>query len=122
MFDLTWKEKFLKAKEAYMKRDFATIIKYAAEAETSLKKDDFVSAEPLFKWIEREWLEKGLARGVIVVKDGLYYPVVREIEAEEVTGHRGRTPIVEKKRRIDASGFLLFLFEYERYKKTKSKM
>lgn len=119
MFDLTWKEKFIKAKEAYMKRDFATVKKYAAEAEASLKKDNFVNAEPLFKWIEREWLEKGIIRGVIVIKNGLYYPVVKEIEIEEVTGHRGRTPIVEKIRRIDASGFLLFLFEYELYKKNK---
>jgi len=119
MFDLTWKEKFLKAKEAYMKRDFATVKKYAAEAEASLIDDDFIKAEPLFKWIERGWLEKGLARGVIVVKDGLYYPAVKEIEVEEVVGHRGRTPIIEKKKKIDASGFFLFLFEYELYRKNK---
>jgi len=119
MFDLTWKEKFLKAKEAYMKRDFETVKKYAAEAKTSLINDNFVQAEPLFKYIEREWLEKGLSRGVIVKKDGYYYPVVKEVEIEEVTGHRGRTPIIEKRKKIDASGFFLFLFEYELYRKNK---
>lgn len=117
MSNQTWKDKFFKTKQAYLNKDFESVNKYATEAKNALIESGFVYAEPLFKWIEKEWLDKGLSLGVIVYKDGLYYPVIHETVIDETTGYRGRTPITEKKIKIDASGFFAFLYEYELFGK-----
>jgi len=120
MFDQTWKEKFIKAKEAYLKRDFVIVNKYADEAKDDLIKSDFVQAEPLFKWIEKVWLDKGISMGAIICKNGQYYPLVKEVESDVTTGYKGRMPITERKKITDVSTFTLFLYEYEQFRKSKN--
>lgn len=119
MFNQMWKENYLKSGEANRKHDLTTVKRLAAEAEREFLMDGYVQALPLFPWIEKEWLEKGIAMGAIIAKNGQYYPLVKETETEVTTGYRGRVPIVEKKKVIDASAFSLFLYQYKEYRKKK---
>ena len=118
MVDQIWKDNFTKAKRAFLNKDVTTVHNLAQEAKDYYIKNGFVSAEPLFKWIEKDWLKKGLSVGAIVCKNGLYFPIVQEIEVEVITSYRGRTPLTKKGLKLDTAKFFLFMYEYEQYKKT----
>ncbi len=49
-------QRYLRQKEAYQSRDFETVRKFAQEAREELESKGYVKAEPLFGWIEKEWL------------------------------------------------------------------
>ena len=112
-------QRYLLQKEAYRLRDFEMVRKLAQEAREELESKGYVKAEPLFGWIEKEWLLKGLNENVIVKKDDAYFPVVTEREEDIIDGYRGRTLIVKgRKTTLDASKFFDFI---ERYKGFKGK-
>lgn len=113
-----WKEQFIRAKKAFVKGDFITLKGLAEEVRKNRIRNGFTKAEPFMKWIEKEWLEKGLSEGVIVCRNGQYYPCICEVETEVIVGHRGRTPIVEKIKKFDLWKYTNFLSKYEDFLKT----
>jgi len=114
-------ERYQKQKEAYLKGDFATVKKLANEARQELEEKGFIKTN-LFGWIEKEWLEKALQKGVIIKKGNDYIPVAIERKEDIIDGYRGRIPIVKgSKFTLDISGFSIFLEEYETYKAKKEK-
>ncbi len=113
-------QRYLRQKEAYRSRDFETVRKLAQEAREALESDGYVKAEPLFGWIEKEWLIIGLTEGAIVKKDDCYFPVATEQEQDIIDGYRGRTPIVKgKKKTLDASKFFSFIERYQEFRRKK---
>ncbi len=117
------KERYLKTRKALKDGNIVLVKDLAEQSKQELIKAGYVRADPVFRWIEKEWLEKGLTEGVIVYKKNEnesytgYNPKVEEIEVEEIKGYRGRNPIVEKRKKIDASRFFNFLERYKKFKK-----
>jgi hypothetical protein len=99
----------------------AALKRAAIEANKYFIEKGYVQAEPLYRWIEKDWLEKGIAEGAISFKNGQYSPKGYEIETEDVIQYRGRTPITEKKTRLDITKYLDFCRRYEKYKSDKDK-
>lgn len=113
-------QRYLQQKEAYRVRDFETVRKLAQEAREELESKGYVKAEPLFGWIEKEWLLKGLNENVIVKKDEGYFPVVTEHQEDVIDGYRGRTPIIKGSKTIlDASKFIDFIERYKEFRRKK---
>ncbi len=113
-------QRYLRQKEAYRSRDFETVKKLAQEAREELENKGYVKAEPLFGWIEKEWLIKGISEGVIVKKDDGFYPVATEHEEDIIDGYRGRTPIIKgQKKTLNTSQFTGFIERYEEFRRKK---
>ena len=113
-------QRYLKQKDAYRSRDFETVRKLAQEAREELESKGYVKAEPLFGWIEEEWLIKGISDGVIVKKDDGYFLVATEYEENIIEGYRGRTPIIKgQKKSLNTSQFISFIERYEEFRRKK---
>ncbi len=113
-------QRYLKQKDAYRSRDFETVRKLAQEAREALENDGYVKAEPLFGWIEKEWLIKGLNEGAITKKGDEYFPVATEHEEDIIDGYRGRTPIIKgQKKTLNVSKFTNFIERYQEFRRKK---
>ena len=113
-------QRYLRQKEAYRSRDFETVRKLAQEAKEELESKGYVKAEPLFGWIEKEWLIKGISAGVIIKKDDGYFPVATEQEEDIIDGYRGRKPIIKGwKKTLNISQFTSFIERYQEFRRKK---
>lgn len=119
MSDSLAKQRYEKARLAFINKDFETVKKLALQSRIELENEGYVRAGPIFRWIEKEWLEKALRMGAIVGTETGYHPKAEVIEVDEITGYRGRTPTIEKKTKLDISKFKAFCREYEEYKSKK---
>jgi len=115
--------RFEKQKQAYCNGDISTVKRIAEEARNELIKKGYVSAWPVYKWIEKEWFAKAIQEDVISFhSDANGYQIVGYKKDEEVTvGYRGRTPIIVKKKILDISKFRDFDKRYKEFREKKEK-
>ncbi len=117
-------DRYENQKAAFFRKDMVTVQRLAGDARAELVKKGYVSAWPVFRWIEKEWFDKANAEGILNYHSERYgYQIVAyEREVEEVVERRGRTPIITKKMvKLDCSRFEDFCKSYQEYRQKKER-
>lgn len=96
------------AKKAILEGNLGEFRNIMKDIELDWEKKGFVRAEPLYRRMHKEWLDKGLREGAIKERDGMYYPSVDEMEE---VGSDGK-----KYKKINATRYVKFSQEYEMFR------